>query len=59
MTSTFFLFSAESTMFVATWASLRMSLKTVCVCWPDLIDFTEATSASWPVMTGSGLLAVP
>ncbi len=35
-------------MFEATLASSRRSLKTVWVCWPAMIDFTEATSASGP-----------
>ncbi len=39
-------------MVTACSASSRVSLKMVEYCSPAMIDCTEPTSASWPVMIG-------
>jgi hypothetical protein len=46
-------------MSAARLARVRVSLKMVEVCSPARMDLTEGISASWPVTTGRGFLAVP
>jgi len=51
--------SSESVICTAAFANSRVSLNTVWVCSPAMIDFTDASSASCPVTMGSGLAGVP
>ncbi|MNP79610.1 hypothetical protein D3C76_1774970 [compost metagenome] len=44
-------------MVMACSTSLRVSLLMVEYCSPAMMDFTDSTSESWPVTTGSGLPA--
>jgi hypothetical protein len=39
-------------MSTATFARLRVSLKMVAYCSPELMALTESSSASWPEMIG-------